>query len=103
MSTSEVCYYPPMRLVLIEWVDSYGCSSVWRKLDEIVASPLVCRSVGWIVQENPECKVIVPHMTQEIHEHVIRQGCGDMTIPSCAIIKIIDLIPNESGILKGSQ
>ena len=79
-----------MRLVLIEWLDSYGCSSKWQDLDGCYARPLICRSVGWLVQDRDDCKVIVPHITDSSTD-TPQQGCGDMTIPTKAILQIIDL------------
>jgi len=47
---------------------------------------MVCRSVGWLMHEGPECKVIVPHWSQGTNE-----GCGDMVIPTRAVIRLVDL------------
>ena len=80
-----------MRLVLIEWVDSFGCSSEWQQLDGCDARPLLCRSVGWLVQDKEDCKVIVPHISDRDHLNAPQQGCGDMTIPTKAILNILDI------------
>ena len=77
------------RLVLIEWVDSFGCSADWQELDEnFQPKPIVCKSVGWLLFDGSECKVIVPHVADAIKQ----QGCGDMTIPTNCILRISDLI-----------
>ena len=79
-----------MRLVLVEWIDSYGCSTNWRRMEECEPAILSCRSVGWLLHDGDDAKVIVPHIADaepEIH----RQGCGDMTIPTKAITKIVDI------------
>ena len=80
-----------MRLVLIEWVDSMGCSSEWRTLEADHPHPLTCRSVGWLIHDGDDCKVIVPHVTEAPDTTSPRQGCGDMTIPARAILSITDL------------
>lgn len=80
-----------MRLVLIEWLDSYGCSSNWQLLEGCVPHLLHCRSVGWLVHDGEDCKVIVPHMTNADHPTSPQQGCGDMTIPTKAILSFTDL------------
>ena len=80
-----------MRLVLIEWLDSYGCSSDWQPLENHQPKPLRCRSVGWLFHDDDDCKVIVPHLSDKTNDHVPAQGCGDMTIPTRAILKITDL------------
>ena len=51
---------------------------------------MLCRSVGWLVYDGDECKVVVPHLSDE-RAQAPRQGCGDMTIPTCAIVRMIEL------------
>ena len=79
------------RLVLIEWVDSYGVSATWQNLSNCEPELMVCQSVGWLVHDDERCKVIVPHISQPDHPTTSQQGCGDMTIPSSAILRIADL------------
>lgn len=74
-------------LVLVEWEDSFGCSPSWESLEGVAPTPLVCRSVGWLIYDSDGCKVIVPHLTQA-HASAKPQGCGDMTIPTRAILSI---------------
>ena len=85
-----------MQLVLIEWLDSYGCSSEWQPLQGYHAKPLLCRSVGWLLYDGSDCKVVVPHLSDANNKHVPIQGCGDMTIPASAILKITELSPQDS-------
>ncbi len=81
-----------MRLVMIEWVDAFGCSPSWEDLDGLCQpSPITCKSVGWLYSDGPDCKVIVPHVAQP-GENNNSQGCGDMTIPVSCISKITDLV-----------
>lgn len=75
-----------MRLVYVEWLDSFGCSSSWQKLDIESCEPMVCKSVGWLLHDGPTCKVIVPHVSG-----VTNEGCGDMTIPTVAVVRMTDL------------
>jgi len=79
------------RLVLIEWVDSFGCASNWEEIGH-VESPerQVCRSVGWLVVDDENSKVIVPHVAKAT-KHTEEQGCGDMTIPTPCVLRIVDL------------
>jgi hypothetical protein len=79
------------RLVLVEWIDSYGCSANWQKLAIESVAPLVCRSVGWLAYDGEDCKVVVPHLTDRNHPYISEQGCGDMMIPTRAILRIWDL------------
>ena len=79
-----------MRLVLIEWLDSFGCSEQWQPLDISAPKPIRVRSVGWLAYDGEDCKVIVPHVSEE-SEHVAQQGCGDMTIPTRSVLRIKNL------------
>lgn len=81
-----------MRLVLVEWVDSYGCSSNWTALDDPLAKPHImnCRSVGWLAHDGDEAKVLIPHMA-ELEDGEAKQACGDMTIPTRAVVRMLDL------------
>lgn len=79
-----------MKLVLIEWLDSFGCSSDWQELDEArLPKAMICRSVGWLFRDERDCKVIVPHVADVTDES--KQGCGDMTILTAAITRMVDL------------
>ena len=80
---------PEPRLVLIEWVDSFGCSATWETLSEIQPKALRCRSVGWLIHDGDDCKLVVPHLAEVDGER--RDGCGDMTIPTRAVVRIQDL------------
>jgi len=77
-----------MKLVLVEWLDSHSGRG-WQDFDQLerAAEPLYCRSVGWLVRETKECKVIVPHLSGEKNGTATLQGCGDLTIPTAAIVK----------------
>jgi hypothetical protein len=71
------------RLVEIEWMDSYGCSIRWQRIEDCRPEVMVCRSVGWLIYDGKDNKVIVPHLTKSGD-----QGCGDITIPVKAITEI---------------
>ena len=77
------------RLVYIEWEDSHGVSSDWQYVSQCQPSVVVCQSVGWLIYDGKECKVIVPHLTKS--DHVKRQGCGDMTIPAASVVRMVEL------------
>lgn len=69
-----------MKLVLVKWVDSKRLSEGWEYTEDITPSVVTCLSVGWILKENAECIVIVPHRDENES-----QGCGIIAIPRCAI------------------
>ena len=79
------------RLVVVDWLDSFGCSTTWQKIDGVDPEPLRCRSVGWLVYDGKETKVIVPHMSDVNHPTAPAQGCGDMTIPARSVLHISEL------------
>ncbi len=90
---AEVKWMEKLRLVLIEWEDSFGCSATWSPLPEPNEHPpeiMICRSVGWLLHDTSGRKTIVPHVIDE-HPDAEQQGCGDMTIPISAIRRIVDL------------
>jgi hypothetical protein len=78
------------RLVLIEWEDSHG-DGVWQQLDDSLEDrAVVCRSVGWLVLDGEQAKVVAPHMSQQ-EPGVPLQGCGIMTIPTRAVLRVTPL------------
>ena len=87
-----------MKLVLIEWLDSFGCSPNWQPLDAVLKEPMQCRSVGWLLHDGPHCKVIVPHISDEDTGGMAAQGCGDMTIPVCSIVHMTELDDRQAEI-----
>jgi len=83
-----------VKLVLIEWQDAFGCSPSWQDMSDIEKpKPLLIQSVGWLLYDGKDCKVLVPHKTDG-GVGVEPQGCGDMTIPTSAIKCIEELEGN---------
>ena len=80
---------PKPKLVLIEWLDAHAGRG-WQTADAITAAaePLYCRSVGWLVSETADCKVIVPHISGAKGEVEFLTGSGDLTIPAKAIVRL---------------
>jgi hypothetical protein len=75
-------------LVICEWEDSFGCSSIWQIIEpDCEPRIMTCKSVGWLIRKSSRCIVIVPHLSlnTDIAE---KQGCGGMTIPTASIIRI---------------
>ena len=76
--------------VLVRWLDSYGPTGRWLELDEFHAEELVASSVGWIIAQNKNAIVLVPHLIDG-NERAARQGCGEMTIPRKSILTMHQL------------
>lgn len=96
-ANGELTRFPALRLVLIEWLDAFGCSSTWEEVGDVHPRAMRCRSVGWLVHDGEDCKVVVPHLSEADHDDVKQQGCGDMTIPTCTIRYMVDLTPPARG------
>jgi hypothetical protein len=78
-----------MKLVLIDWLDSHSGKG-WQPLGAIEENgeSVRCRSVGWLLSDTKERKVIVPHISGEKNRGTIPYGCGDLSIPSRSIVKM---------------
>jgi hypothetical protein len=55
---------------------------------------LVCQSVGWLILDGERAKVVAPHINQ-VEAGVPLQGCGVMTIPARAVLRIVDLAQHD--------
>jgi hypothetical protein len=78
-------------LVCIEWEDSLAGTAGWSETSGAQPTAMVCRSVGWLVYDGKDCKLIVPHLSAPDHPNAKEQGCGDMTIPASSIRRIVKL------------
>lgn len=76
------------KLVLIEWLDSCGRSDgdAWTRAQPHKRA-LSVKSVGWLVHNGKSAKTVAAHITCDIHP----QRCGEMTIPTGAIVKMTRL------------
>jgi hypothetical protein len=85
-----------IRLVLIEWEDSH-VDGAWRQIEGGISDrALVCRSVGWLLLDGENAKVVAPHLN-EPETGVELQACGTMTIPTRAVLRITDLTQHDTG------
>jgi hypothetical protein len=77
------------KLVLVEWLDSHAGRG-WQDMTQLAraAVPLYCRSVGWLTSDGKDCKTVVPHIAGEKNGDRMMQGCGDLVIPTKAIVKM---------------
>lgn len=74
------------KLVLVDWVDSRGASPRWDFMEDKDNDIIYCQSVGWLIFDGKDAKTIVPHRGAVNKGN--EQGCGDMTIPSKAIVNM---------------
>lgn len=75
-------------LVLIEWVDSRQPNSAWRYLGAAqVWESVKCASVGWLVADDKEKKVLAPNMG-DIDDASNMQLSGEIVIPTSCVLSV---------------
>ena len=78
-------------LVMIEWEDSAQPSPNWRHLQDAgTPTPIVCRSVGWLIVDTARVKVIAPNMGA-IDDPTSIQMSGTITIPTRCVRRTVRL------------
>jgi len=70
-----------LRLLYVEWVDSHYRPG-WTT-DDASSEPLKCVSVGWLIKEDAEGMTLSSNLSVEEN----KQRCGDITIPTRAILR----------------
>jgi len=78
-----------MRLVIIEWEDSRQPCGAWIWQDEVEVESVKCQSVGWLITDNEDIKVLAPNRGDVSCER--SQVSGVFTIPTRCVIKIHDV------------
>lgn len=80
---------PP--LVLIEWEDSARPAPEWRFIDDLEdLSAVRCQSVGWLVHDGEDVKVLAPNLGN-IDSNSDAQACGIIRIPARSIVRVAGL------------
>lgn len=79
-------------LVLIEWEDSRRPDGAWKHLGDSHAwEPVKCASVGWLVADDDQKKVLAPNMG-DIDDAGGMQISGEIVIPASCVLLITRLI-----------
>lgn len=73
----------------IKWLDSYGCTNSWRKIENITEK-LFCETVGFVVSETDELISLANSIAFETEE-TVEQANGVMTIPKVSIIEEVEI------------
>lgn len=77
------------RLVVVTWYDSKQTDGSWKWLSEFEPrQPIRCMTVGWLIQDDNDVKVIAQTMGDIDGDDDDMQYAGDKVIPTCAVIKI---------------
>ena len=75
-------------LVLIRWLDSRQPCSVWRYLSDVgTPKPVECASVGWLLRDNADVKVICQSVG-DLADPDNAQASGVMVIPARCVLSI---------------
>lgn len=79
-------------LVIITWEDSRQPVPSWTRLTELPdGRPVQCATVGWLLRNGDDAKVIAQSMGDiDSEEHV--QASGIMVIPARCVIKVEMLV-----------
>jgi hypothetical protein len=79
-------------LVLGEWIDASRISDSWIDMADVpTAIPHTCVSVGFLISENDQGKILVPTVA-DIEHPENRHTYGGMLIPGAAIIPVKKLM-----------
>jgi hypothetical protein len=63
-----------------------------KHLADCTPDLLVCHSVGWLLHDTEQVKVIVPHLIEaDPTTSIAAQGRGDLVIPCAAILSMREL------------
>lgn len=76
---------PAYNLVLIEWVDAFGCPAGWEFENEVEPSVTSVQSVGFILKETDEFVFLAPHVSTTKDR---QQIAGHMAVPKKQILKM---------------
>ncbi len=79
-----------MKLVLVKWVDSHGCTPQWQDLTDYETELPIMKSVGWVIFENDKLLSVCGHIA-EVTDSTPFQGNGIMTIPKQALVSVREL------------
>ena len=50
--------------MLVEWLDSRGCSDSWEDVKDLKVRVLLCRTVGWLVKEDKAGLILAPSVAE---------------------------------------
>lgn len=78
---------PTIPLVLIEWEDSAQPVAEWRYIDDLAPAEVVqCQSVGFLVHDGDDVKMLAPNVGDLGGAHA--QASGLMRIPARCVVRV---------------
>ena len=85
-----------INIVIVEWEDSRQPVSEWAyAADYEAASAVPCVSVGWLIKDSKDVKVLAQNMG-DIDDKNRSQVSGVMQIPARCVIRITPLVKATS-------
>jgi hypothetical protein len=77
------------KLVLVKWQDAYNTTVNWKSIRELEKpKSMICFSVGWIIKQNKQNLLLMPHISDIKNRKSLGDGCGDIIIPKVSVLKI---------------
>ena len=91
---------------MVEWVDAHSSTQPgWATHENIVEQSgqlLTCLSVGWLVHDGRDCKVVLPNSYAEDGEPR-HKGCSEISIPTRVVVSMTELRPVRQRVPKSSK
>lgn len=81
---------PP--LVLVTWVDSRQTEGSWQFLSDLSPpAPVICRSVGWLVHDGPDCLIVAQSLGDVADDDIQTAGRKHIPRPCVQETKVLML------------
>jgi len=74
-------------IVLVEWIDAFGCPPGWQFEDEAELRCTTVRSVGFLLKKNAKFLLLVPHLSSP-SDNDRRQLAGHIAIPRRQVVSM---------------
>jgi len=74
-----------MKLIEIEWLDSYGITASWEHVGDIECKPTSILSVGYVLEDHEGYYVLASNITHPDSWND-KQVSGCIAIPKCCIV-----------------
>lgn len=75
------------KVVYVEWLDSFGCTSSWQSLEDYSPVAPIMKTIGFIVYESKDLLSLANSIGDET-EYTLEQANGIMTIPKNCIVQL---------------
>lgn len=91
-------------MVVIDWIDSTGATSLWGSLEVARDTrPAIIRSIGAVLREDKDSITIVPTFIREHGDNIDPDVHGWFCIPKVAIKEMHHLVIDKTEVIDGTQ